>query len=157
MNYIGIDPGKAGGVSSFDGKSISARKCPENASDMYAILQILDSRANKGETRAIIEHVWGFPSDTGKTAFTFGKNFGMWLAALEISEIPYQLITPRLWQGFFDTPKLVKKERKRWLKEKAATLPYKYEEDTRVTFNVSDAILLSVYAKEVWNEDIKTS
>jgi len=149
--YVGIDPGKSGGMAIYDEKSISAHKCPETEGDMYALFEIMSSRADMGSITdfyAIIEHVWGFPTDSATTAFKFGKNFGAWLTILQIVNCPYNLVTPREWQGFYHIPKLIKKERKQLLKSMAGNLPIKYDEDTRVTYNTADAILIAVYAKE---------
>ena len=145
--YIGIDPGKSGGVSILSENTISAHRCPENEGDMYAILKIAHSRANLDEIAVIMEHVWAFPSDSSKAAFTFGRNFGSWITALEILELKYELVRPKKWQTFFNTPKMEKKERKRWLKEKAQNYVDNSEEPFRVTFNTSDAILIGLYCK----------
>ncbi|HIC76810.1 MAG TPA: hypothetical protein EYO89_02960 [Candidatus Dadabacteria bacterium] len=149
--YIGIDPGKSGGMAIYDEKSISAYKCPETEGDMYALFEIMSSKAYLSpitDFYAVIEHVWGFPTDSATTAFKFGKNFGAWLTILQIANCQYNLVTPREWQKFYHTPKMIKKERKQWLKALAGSLPVKYDEETRITYNTADAILIAVYAKE---------
>lgn len=143
--YIGIDPGKSGGIAVYCEENISAHKCPENEGDMYAIMEIMASGGDLNDITCILEHVWSFPTDSRKSAFTFGRNFGSWIAILEILEINYQMTRPRLWQSHFETPKTEKKERKRWLKELAQDYVNTMEDPFRVTFNTSDAILIAMY------------
>lgn len=147
--FIGIDPGKSGGIAVYceetDIGTISAHKCPENEGDMYALVEIMASGGDLKDVYTILEHVWAFPTDSSKTAFTFGRNFGSWITILEILGINYDLAGPRKWQSHFKTPKLVKKERKRWLKELAQDYVNTTEEPFRVTFNTSDAIMIAVY------------
>jgi len=142
---IGIDPGKSGGIAICYENYISAHKCPETEGDMYSLLEIMLSAKDFEDIHTNLEHVWGFPSDSGKTAFTFGKNFGAWITCLQIKELDYTLVSPRKWQKNFETPSLPKKERKRWLKELAQIYVNQSEEPFRVTFNTADAILLAIY------------
>ena len=109
-HFIGIDPGASGGIAIYDGNTLSACKCPQNIGDMYALLEIYCSRGDLSQTAIFIEKVWSFPSDSHKTAFAFGRNYGSWLAALEIIGARYKLVTPKTWQKYHNTPKLEKKE-----------------------------------------------
>ena len=141
--YIGIDPGKSGGIAVICGDEINAAKCPEKPLEMSVLFEIMSPYDKT--PKICIEHVWGFPSDSSKTAFTFGHNFGCWHTIIECSEFDYQFVSPRAWQTFFETPKLVKKERKRWLKDLASNIA---DNKFRVTFNTSDAILIAKYCKD---------
>ena len=142
MKYIGIDPGKSGGICCF-GEEVVAKKCPETFGKMHQTLKLLIAETPPCDVYVFIEQVWAFPSDSSKTAFTFGTNYGAWQTACEVEEVNISLIRPRLWQGFFDSPKSDKKTRKRWLKELAQEFC-----DFRVTFNTSDAILIAKFCKE---------
>ena len=146
--YAGIDPGASGGIAICGGKSINAHKCPDNAIEMSTIFKNVHSSPNFSGLRGIIEHVWAFPTDSGKTAFKFGQNFGSWISVLQINEIDYSLVIPRKWQAHFKTPKMEKKERKRWLKDLAQKYVDESDSPFKVTFNISDAILIALYLKE---------
>ena len=150
MKYIGIDPGKSGGISCFeDAKEgevipdVIAVKCPDTFGKMHLALKHMIGDTAPNDVYVFIEQVWAFPSDSSKTAFVFGANYGGWQTACEVEEVNISLIRPRLWQGFFDTPKSDKKTRKRWLKELAQTMC-----GFRVTFNTSDAILIGNFCYE---------
>ena len=141
--YIGIDPGKSGGISMFYGKTIKAAKCPDSFGRMHTkFLEMLGDTA-PCDTYVFIEQVWAFPSDSNKTAFAFGTNYGAWQTIAEIEEVNIVLVRPRKWQKHFETPKSDKKTRKRWLKELAQGMC-----DFRVTFNTSDAILIGKYCAD---------
>ena len=151
-HYIGIDPGASGGIALYDGNTLYASKCPQKVGDMYALLEIYASRGDISQTRVFIEKVWSFPSDSHKTAFSFGKNYGSWIAALEIIQLDYKMITPKAWQKYHGTPKMIKKDRKNWLKAFAQNRVDETGLSFRVTLNTSDAIMIALAAKEMWEE-----
>ena len=144
---IGIDPGKGGGVCFIDGKEMDFFKYPKDALDLEILMQgFLNSDR---EVFCVIEQVWAFPGDAKKAAFSFGFNLGVWMSVLERNEVNYVEIRPRKWQSYFETPKMEKKERKRWLKELASKYAIDFKSDKRVTFNVSDAILIAMYGRHL--------
>ena len=151
--YIGIDPGKSGGIACFynDDDVVRVSKCPDTPEGMYTIYGILTHGYDK--IYAYIEHVWGFPSDSSKTAFIFGLNYGCWKTILEISDCQYDTVNPRAWQKHFQTPKMEKRERKQWLKklaaESAASLEVNGSRTNNVTFNTADALLIAKYCKDI--------
>lgn len=53
----------------------------------------------------IIERSHAHPKQGITSAFTFGTNFGKWLAFLEMRDIPHQLLTPGQWQKIVITEK----------------------------------------------------
>ena len=142
--YIGIDPGKSGGICAYHGKKVVAMKCPSTFGDMYLLLKTMIDDTPPENVFVFIEQVWAFPSDSSKTAFAFGTNYGAWQTCAEIEECNITLVRPRKWQQHFETPKTDKKTRKRWLKELAQK-----ECEFRVTFNTSDAILIAKYCKDM--------
>jgi hypothetical protein len=159
IGYIGIDPGKSGGIACCynDDKTFISSKCPEDPADMNAVFEILAFGCDSVLIK--LEHVWGFPTDSSKTAFTFGWNFGCWQTIAEIfksefkGNCTFELVSPRVWQKHFNTPKSDKKKRKAWLKklaaETAAKLIVRNSRTNNVTFNISDAILISKYCKDI--------
>ena len=151
-NFIGIDPGKSGGIAIYDGNTISACKCPEKVGDMYAVLEIYASRGDFEQTGVFIEKVWSFPSDSHKTAFSFGRNYGSWLAALEILGARYKMITPKRWQKFHEVPQSDKKERKTWCKAFAQNAVDKTSQVFNVTYYTADAIMIAMAVNKLWDE-----
>jgi len=82
--YIGIDPGKSGGITVVRRGYIKTRKCPDNVDDMSILFSLM---ANDRPCEAIvgIEKVWSFPTDSHSTAFTFGMNYGHWYYSISRS------------------------------------------------------------------------
>ena len=152
MNCIGIDPGASGGIALYDGKSVSASKCPKKPDDMYALLEIYASKGNTEQTRVFLEKVWSFPSDSHKTAFSFGKNYGMWLAALEISNLPYKLVTPKKWQSDRGLVSSNKKDRKVLIKTYSQDFVDKTPSPINVTYYTADAIAIALSIDNLWGE-----
>ena len=151
-HFIGIDPGASGGIAIYDGNTLSACKCPQNIGDMYALLEIYCSRGDLSQTAIFIEKVWSFPSDSHKTAFAFGRNYGSWLAALEIIGARYKLVTPKTWQKYHNTPKLEKKERKTWFKTFAQNSVDKTSQVFNVTYYTADAIMIAMAVEGLWDQ-----
>ena len=87
---IGIDPGKSGGVCFIEGKKMNFVKYPPLGPLSLEI--IFDDYLSKYSADSIycaIEQVWAFPGDSGKAAFSFGFNYGVWNSVLERNEIYY--------------------------------------------------------------------
>jgi len=138
--FIGIDPGKAGGIAATTGVLSLASKCPETIADMAIFL---DSLTDMGQRPfAVIEKVHSMPKQGVVSTFTFGKGYGSWLGILSALKIPYIEVTPQSWMKHYGTMPKIKKERKHHLKHLAQQ---RYPE-LPVTLYTSDAILLAHYA-----------
>ena len=59
-----------------------------------------------------------------------------------------QDMAPQKWIKYFETPKLEKSRRKRYLRDKARSM---YPDLKKVTLKTADAILIASYAKETHN------
>ena len=141
--YIGIDPGKSGGIVCIEGKEILAKKCPDNAIDMAMTFAIMLGDTPPQNVIVMMEKVWAMPMDGRVSIFTFGTNYGQWEGILATHEIKPEYVIPSKWMRHFECPKKLKKtDRKRWLKDKAKEL---YPEIPRVTLNTADAILIAHY------------
>ena len=139
--YIGIDPGKAGGICFLMDDEIKTFKCPATTHDMAEEL-ILAKDIRK--CTAIVEKVHSFPGQGVASTFAFGYNYGVWLGILSALKIQYQLCLPRKWMKYYGVPKMEKKDRKNYLKQLAQQL----YPDHKVTLYNADAILLANYLKK---------
>ena len=139
--YIGIDPGKSGGICFLDGDEIKSFKCPETTHDMTEEL-ILTKDIRK--CTAIVEKVWSFPGQGVTSSFNFGYNYGLWVGILSALKIPYVLHPPGKWMKYYSIPKMEKKDRKNYLKQLAQQM----YPDHKVTLYNADAILLANYLKK---------
>lgn len=112
MTFIGIDPGKSGGIAIIrsDG-SVSVASFDEY--EYRTLISCLDSTPS--DTIAIVESVHAFSGQGVSSCFNFGRNFGWILGLLFAYDIEVKLISPQKWKSYFgltfgkDTPKEVKK------------------------------------------------
>jgi crossover junction endodeoxyribonuclease RuvC len=97
MIFIGIDPGKAGSISIISGDALDVIPVPivNDDYDMKEMYRLLMSYSL--DSFAIIERAQAMPGQGTVSMFTFGKGYGLWLMALTVSKIPFQIIHPRVW------------------------------------------------------------
>ena len=145
--YIGIDPGKSGGITMIDAKDdyMEAVKCPDRTIDMALIFHsFVGDEPNR--VRLLMEKVWARPNNAVRSAFTYGVNYGQWLGIAASHEIKMYTTLPNDWIKWIGCPKgMIVKDRKNWLKSKAKEL---YPDLKKVTLATADAILITHYAKE---------
>lgn len=122
MIYIGIDPGKSGGIAvsyrTPDGwlDDVAIYNMPATPADLLHLLERYDPRRDGARepggnaTRAVLErvnagvwgHVAGGKAKRGQmgvsSAFTFGRGYGWIEMALLAARIPFDLVMPITWQ-----------------------------------------------------------
>ena len=145
--YIGIDPGKSGGIMVIDEKGeVSAYKCPEKVLDMSMLFKLIIGDTAPENVKLLMERVWARPGNAVRAAFTYGVNYGQWLGIAASHEIEMCTVIPNNWIKWIGCPKgMIVKDRKNWLKSKAKEL---YPELKKVTLATADAILITHYARE---------
>lgn len=140
MIYIGIDPGKSGGIAWIgdDGKACAVNM-PETDRD---VLDVLKEIFREGQCRAVIERVHAMPKQGVTSSFNFGYNFGGLNMALMASEIPFDLVTPQKWQKAMACltggDKNVSKRRAQEL----------FPSIRKITHATADALLIAEYARK---------
>lgn len=143
MRYIGIDPGKSGGIAYVDDSgNFDAWKIPATERDT---LDIIAGLACDGSVRAIIEKVASRPGQGVVSMFTFGQNYGMLRAFLVASFIPFEAVPPGTWQREFSLidPKATKTQKKNKHKAHAQQL----FPGIKITHANADALLIAEYCK----------
>ena len=150
--YIGIDPGKNGGIMVIDESGeATAYKCPEKVFDMAVLFRLLMSHTAPDNICLLMERVWARPGNAVRAAFTYGVNYGQWLGIASSHEVKMHTTLPNDWIKWIGCPKgLPVKERKHWLRDKAKEL---YPDLKKVTLATADAILITHYAKEEYFDE----
>ena len=149
FKYIGIDPGKSGGLMVIDevGEA-KAYKCPEKVLDMSILFNIAIGDTSPDKVKLLMERVWARPGNAVRSAFVFGINYGQWLGIAASHEIRMYTERPNEWIKWIGCPsikELSRTKRKNWLKDKAKEL---YPDLKKITLATSDAVLIGHYAKE---------
>ena len=147
--FIGVDPGKNGGIAIInnDGDCVSYR-CPKTVNDMaMSLMSLMPNNVAFKNIIAHIEHVHAMPGNGVVSMFSFGQNLGQWEGIFACLEIDVIYTGPRTWMSHYDCkPNMDKKERKRYLRGIAEKL----FPNIKMTFNISDALLIANYAKEIY-------
>ena len=146
--YVGIDPGKSGAICVIEDDFIKAIPCPDNIQDMALVFAMSISVNETKKVVAYIEKVWARPTDAKRSIWKFAENYGTWKGIAGAYEISLIEVSPQKWIKYFETPKLEKSRRKRYLRDKARSM---YPNIKKVTLKTADAILIASYAKETHN------
>lgn len=97
--FIGIDPGKSGGIAYIDTQSNISETEPY--SDKYLIDLCRAASISNQEAICCLEKVGARPGQGVVSMFSFGQSVGYIKGVLESFRIPYQEITPQKWKKEF--------------------------------------------------------
>ena len=134
---LGIDPGKSGGLALVRDDDFQAQvwKMPETEADLWELFCQLKGLA----TFAYLEHVHAMPKQGVSSTFKFGVQYGSLRMALIASGIPFENVTPYVWQkSVFGTKT---KGDKNFVK-RAAQERYPY---LKITHAIADALFIARY------------
>jgi crossover junction endodeoxyribonuclease RuvC len=148
-HYIGIDPGKMGSVTILDHEGKLLALCPTPVVEKeYAMRQMNDILVGfKQDAFAIIERAQAMPGQGVVSMFNFGKGYGLWLMALEISNIPYQIVHARTWtRVMLDGAPGEGKERALHVARKLFPT---WEPKKKLEYQYADSILLAEYGRRI--------
>lgn len=143
MIYIGVDPGKKGGVAIIDGDGVKVY-----AWDDQAFVNVMAATMNKGKCVAAVEKVGAMPGQGVTSMFSFGQSFGFILGVLTAFGIGYQLVSPTLWKrefGLLHTEKQASVDVAKRLFPGVSLLPT--ERCRKESDGMSDALLICEYAR----------
>ena len=154
--FIGIDPGKNGGVAVINEitnhEPVISFRCPKTPKEMaLSLMATIPVDVSFDNVRVLIEHVHAMPSNGVVSMFSFGQNLGHWEGILGAFEFTPEYAGPRTWMQHYDCkPRMDKKDRKRYLRGLAEEL----FPNIKMTFNVSDALLIANYNKEIYYKEL---
>ena len=144
--YIGIDPGKSGGIAIINDETAKVYACPRTVEDMAILIGLCLNDVSANNIRVVIEKVWAFPTDGRRGSFSFGENYGQWQGILASHELDPVYVTPKVWQSHYEIKKgLPKPVRKKILKQMAKD---KYPDTIGITLKTADALLIALYGQE---------
>ena len=154
--FIGIDPGKNGGVAVIseipEHEATISFKCPKTPVEMaYTLVSTIPTHVPYSDVLVTIEHVHAMPKNGVVSMFSFGQNLGQWEGILGAFELNVVYTGPRTWMQHYDCkPRMDKKDRKRYLRGIAENL----FPNIKMTFNISDALLIANYNKEIYYKNL---
>tara|TARA_Y100000034_G_C6676539_1_gene297238 strand:+ start:152 stop:616 length:465 start_codon:yes stop_codon:yes gene_type:complete len=144
--FIGIDPGKSGGIAILTSETAIVHACPRTIEDMATLIGVCLNDVSAENVRVTVEKVWAFPTDGRRGSFSFGENYGQWQGILASHELDPVYVTPKIWQSHYEIKKgLPKPVRKKILKQLAKD---KYPDTIGITLKTADALLIALYGQE---------
>ena len=144
--FVGIDPGKSGGIAILTNETAIVHACPRTIEDMATLVGVCLNDVSASNVRVIVEKVWAFPTDGRRGSFSFGENYGQWQGILASHELDPVYVTPKVWQSHYEIKKgLPKPVRKKLLKQLAKD---KYPDTIGITLKTADALLIALYGQE---------
>lgn len=99
--FIGIDPGKNGGIAWIDELDGVVRTMPFDEKKLVEVCADLYDSGFAKQTVCCLEKVGARPGQGVVSMFNFGLNVGYIKGVLEAFRIPYQEITPQKWKKEF--------------------------------------------------------
>lgn len=101
MIYIGIDPGKNGGIAFIDIRTEFVT--PLVKTYCYSDEELISLCGDFKDFRVVcfLEQVHAMPKQGVSSTFNFGMNFGFIQGVLKAYGIPYELVTPQKWKKEF--------------------------------------------------------
>ncbi len=141
MRFIGIDPGKNGGIGIIDGSLAVAHKLPETQKDTFDLF--IDIGYYSGETYALLENVHSSPQMGVTSAYTFGRGVGFLEACMYATGWQWELVSPAKWQKALGC---LSKGDKNITKTKASQL----FPSIKVNHSIADALLIAEYARRTY-------
>lgn len=148
MRYIGIDPGKGGGIAvlGITGKVLLTAKMPDTNPELLELLRQCgdDTGADEPGVYCVLEFVRSMPGQGHVGAFTFGRGLGTIEMGLAAVGVPYDDVTPQRWQAALGC---MSKGKKNVTKARAMKLFPNYQRMYRITHAIADAMLLAEYCR----------
>jgi crossover junction endodeoxyribonuclease RuvC len=154
--YIGIDPGKKGGIGIINNNPRLLLECniemPLDSADeidCIKIFQILNIFVSEVDSFCIIEKAQSMPQQGVKSMFNYGRGYGELIAVLKILKIPYQEIQSQKWKKEFS---LIKKDKKASIAVAEKLFPEEkfYTERGRAMDGKAEALLIAEFARRTY-------
>ena len=145
--YLGIDPGASGGMAVVDGAGRLmqfAAMCGDTDRDTWEWIESCLA------TRAVMEQNTGYVGgvgNPGSAMFQFGRSHGLVEMALIATGIPYERVTPGVWQKALGIPGRKRTEAKGAWKNRLKAHAQQLFPDAKVTLATADALLIAVYCQ----------
>lgn len=148
--YIGIDPGKNGGIATLDTHSAVPVKMPETPADLLSHFRDIKSHLPINYSCiAVIEQVGGYTGEgqPGSSMFKFGQGVGHLEMALLACGIPSESVPPRKWQKALGISAKKKTETKTQWKNRLKSVAQRLFPSEQVTLATADALLIAEYCR----------
>ena len=139
--FLGIDPGQSGGIAFVGEGLLLAFSMPNTERDLWGLMGGRERYG--GDVFAVIERVHSMPKQGVASSFKFGQSYGFLRGCLIASGIPFEEVTPQVWQREMGC---LSKGDKNVTKARAQQL----FPALKITHATADALLLAAYAQRLY-------
>lgn len=150
--YVGIDPGKSGGICVYDtteeDAQISFHKMPDTVRGIYELLHDIFSRYSDYRIKVVLEKVHSMPGQGVASTFTFGQGFGWLEGVLASSGVGYIEVIPNKWMKCIGSMPKEKAERKKFIKDWVEK-----RSGESIPLYVADAVAIAYVAPTLWGDN----
>lgn len=144
MIHIGIDPGASGAIAWIKEELVAAYplKGATDTDIVDLLSELRRMRAQYSACHAILEEVHAMPKQGVSSTFKFGVSYGGLRMALAAAKIPFDYVTPAVWQAAM---------RCRTKGDKNVTRARAQElfPQLKVTHAIADALLIAEYGRRL--------
>lgn len=145
--YVGIDPGKSGGVCVYntDTAVIELNKMPDTVHGIAELLGgILVTHSAVG-VKVVLEKVHAMPGQGVTSMFTFGQGFGWLEGIIATLGMPCMEVTPQKWMSLIGSMPKDKADRKKHIKDWAEK-----RSGQVLPLYIADAVAIAYTAPKLW-------
>jgi len=118
MIYVGIDPGKSGGLAVIDGREICVNPMPGTEQDIWNSIRETSVESLAVASFAAIEKVHSFPGQGVVSTGTFMRGYGFLRGCLTAAGIPFEEVPPQEWMRGLGIPQRKPNTKKKRVKIK---------------------------------------
>lgn len=97
MTYLGIDPGKNGGIAIIYPDEVCVFPTPVSGKE-YLEQDMARLIPARNGTKAAIERQQAMPKQGVSSTFTTGTGYGLWRGMLAALMVPYVIVPPQEWR-----------------------------------------------------------
>lgn len=157
MVFIGIDPGKKGGVAILrdDKVVLSLNRMP--STDLETSRIFSECVSGTSNVHAMLERVHSRPGQSSVATFTFGTGYGFLKGCLSSFKISYDEVLPKKWQKCFNVSPRKKGESRTQFKDRlrgiaSSLFPQEtvWEKTLDEQRSVCDALLIAEYCRRLY-------
>jgi len=152
MIYVGIDPGKSGGIcvyyTTYEYAQISFHKMPDTVRGIYELLHDIFSRYSDYRIKVVLEKVHSMPGQGVASTFTFGQGYGQLQGVIAALGLQCIEVIPNKWMKCIGSMPKEKAERKKFIKDWVEK-----RSGQSIPLYVADAVAIAYVAPTLWGDN----
>ena len=148
MIYVGIDPGKSGGICVYDtdDNTVDFVKMPSTVHGIIVELSVI--KRGYTDVKVVLEKVHSMPGQGVASTFTFGQGYGQLQGAIAALGLQCIEVIPNKWMRCIGSMPKEKSERKKFIKDWVEK-----RSGESVPLYVADAVALAYVAPTLWGDN----